>query len=314
MMDYKHVGVASAFSPTFTAVLAEAKCFAIHCGADLEVVHAGASDIEKEKRLVAALGQRAAIRWVAGETAAQAIIAAVKDFAYDLLIAGTPDRETDDKSFAGDVAPELLRNAPCDLLLVPRPLEEPTAPQHIVFVSEPEQEEDFELLRRAVEVLHPQRVTIVVTERPFAPAIAASRGEQPRDVEAWLEELASSFAGHQVCSVVIRPKWNLLKCDSEEAAKQSKRSISIGLEKSILPQIKIHPNDSILGFILFAMVRAKTRVRSLGFIAALGEPIHESRLDCISTWLVVANKKHPQHQILQYVAGCLDRNKPAQMS
>jgi hypothetical protein len=116
------------------------------------------------------------------------------------------------------------------------------------------------------------------------------------------------------CSVVIRPKWNLLKCDSEEAAKQSKRSISIGLEKSILPQIKIHPNDSILGFILFAMVRAKTRVRSLGFIAALGEPIHESRLDCISTWLVVANKKHPQHQILQYVAGCLDRNKPAQMS
>jgi nucleotide-binding universal stress UspA family protein len=198
MMDYKHVGVASAFSPTFTAVLAEAKCFAIHCGADLEVVHAGASDIEKEKRLVAALGQRAAIRWVAGETAAQAIIAAVKDFAYDLLIAGTPDRETDDKSFAGDVAPELLRNAPCDLLLVPRPLEEPTAPQHIVFVSEPEQEEDFELLRRAVEVLHPQRVTIVVTERPFAPAIAASRGEQPRDVEAWLEELASSFAGHQV--------------------------------------------------------------------------------------------------------------------
>jgi len=74
-----------------------------------------------------------------------------------------------------------------------------------------------------------------------------------------------------------------LKCDSEEAAKQSKRSISIGLEKSILPQIKIHPNDSILGFILFAMVRAKTRVRSLGFITALGEPIHESRLDCIST-------------------------------
>jgi hypothetical protein len=66
------------------------------------------------------------------------------------------------------------------------------------------------------------------------------------------------------CSVVIRPKWNLLGCDSEEAAKRSERSISIELEKSILPQIKIHLNDSILGFILFARVPAKTRVRSFG--------------------------------------------------
>jgi nucleotide-binding universal stress UspA family protein len=65
-----------------------------------------------------------------GENAAHAIIAAVKEFAYNLLIAGTPDRETDDKPFAGNVAPELLRNAPCDLLLVPRPMEEPRAPQH----------------------------------------------------------------------------------------------------------------------------------------------------------------------------------------
>jgi nucleotide-binding universal stress UspA family protein len=198
MMNYQHVGVASTFSPTFSAVLAEAKCFAIHCGADLEVVHAAAFDIEKEKRFVAALGQRASIRWVAGENAAHAIIAAVKEFAYNLLIAGTPDRETDDKPFAGNVAPELLRNAPCDLLLVPRPMEEPRAPQHILFISEPEQEEDCELLRRAVEVLRPLRVTIVVSERPFAPAIAASRGEQPRDAEAWLDELTSSVVGHQV--------------------------------------------------------------------------------------------------------------------
>ena len=88
MMNYQHVEVASTFSPTFSAVLAEAKCFAIHCGADLEVVHAAAFDIEKEKRFVAALGQRPSIRWVAGENAAHAIIAAVKEFAYNLLIAG----------------------------------------------------------------------------------------------------------------------------------------------------------------------------------------------------------------------------------
>ncbi len=234
-MDYKHVGVASTFSPTFTAVLAEAKCFAIHCGADLEVVHAGASDIEKEKRFIAALGQSASIRWVAGETAAHAIIAAVKDFAYDLLIAGTPDRATDDKSFAGDVASELLRNAPCDLLLVPRPLEEPTPPQHIVFASEPEQKEDCELLRRAVEVLRPERVTIVVTERPFAPAIAASRGEQPRDIEAWLEELSSSVTGHQVTveGRVVTSITGYTLCDVVE-----------GLEADLLV-VKAEPNGAL---------------------------------------------------------------------
>jgi nucleotide-binding universal stress UspA family protein len=198
MMDYQHVGVASTFSPTFTGVLAEAKRFASHCGADLEIMHAGAFDIEKQKRFLGALGQRAEIRWVEGETAASAIIAAGENFAYDLLIAGTPHREIDDKPFAGDVAQELLRNAPCDLLLVPRPLEDPPPPQHIVFAFEPEQEGDRELLRRVVEVLRPERVTIAVTERPFAPAIAASRGEEPGDVDAWLEDLAGSLAGHDV--------------------------------------------------------------------------------------------------------------------
>ena len=179
MMDYQHLGVASTFSPTFAAVLAEAKGFASHCGANLEIVHAGSFDSEKEKRFLEALGQRAEIRWVAGETVASAIIAAVENFAYDLIIAGTPHREMEDKPFAGDVASELLRNAPCDLLLVPRPLEDPQPPLHIVFAFEPEQEEDREFLRRAVEILRPERVTVVVTERPFAPAIAASRGEQP---------------------------------------------------------------------------------------------------------------------------------------
>ena len=54
------------------------------------------------------------------------------------------------------------------------------------------------MLRRVVEVLRPERVTIAVTERPFAPAIAASRGEEPGDVEAWLEDLTVSLAAHDV--------------------------------------------------------------------------------------------------------------------
>jgi hypothetical protein len=47
----------------------------------LEIVHAGAFDIEKETRFLEAIGQLAAIRWVEGEMAASAIITAVGDFA-----------------------------------------------------------------------------------------------------------------------------------------------------------------------------------------------------------------------------------------
>ena len=54
MTDYQHVGVASDFSPTFTAVLAEAKSFARHCGADLEIVHVADFDSEKERRFLEA--------------------------------------------------------------------------------------------------------------------------------------------------------------------------------------------------------------------------------------------------------------------
>jgi nucleotide-binding universal stress UspA family protein len=199
MTAYQRVGVASDFSPTFTAVLAEAKRFASHCGADLEIVHAAAFDPEKERRFLDALGQSAQIRWVQGETIAGAIIGAVDDFAYELLIAGTIHRETDDRPFVGDVARELLHNVPCDLLLVPRPLDEPPAPEHIVFAFEPEpEEENGELLRRTVQVLRPRRVTIAITDTPFAPAIAASRGQRPRDLELSLEDLADSLTGHEV--------------------------------------------------------------------------------------------------------------------
>ena len=64
MITYRRAGVASTFSPTFEAVIAEAVSFARHCGAELEIVHAAAFDAEKEKRFLEAMGRAAAIRWV----------------------------------------------------------------------------------------------------------------------------------------------------------------------------------------------------------------------------------------------------------
>jgi nucleotide-binding universal stress UspA family protein len=193
MTTYQRAAVASTFSPTFGAVLAEAGSFARHCGAELEIIHAASFDAEKERRFFEKVGQGAAIRWVEKGSPAQSIISAAQDYEYELLIAGALQYEDADRPFTSSVARELMRDAPCDLLLVPRPLESPEVLRRVVFALEPG-EEIAPFVRNCVRLLRPEHVTIAVTETPFAAAIAASRGEEPQDVEAWLEEMGLSLS------------------------------------------------------------------------------------------------------------------------
>ena len=111
MMTYRRAGVASTFSPTFSAVLAEAGSFARHCGAELEIIHAAAFDAEKEKLFFEKMGRSAAIRWVNEDPPSQAIIAAAQDYDYELLIAGALQVEDADIPFTSSVARELMRDA-----------------------------------------------------------------------------------------------------------------------------------------------------------------------------------------------------------
>jgi hypothetical protein len=194
MMTYRRAGVASTFSPTFEAVLAEAGSFARHCGAQLEIIHAAEFDVEKEKRFLETMGQDAAIRWINKDSPAQAIIAAAQDYEYELLIAGALQFEDTDRPFTSSVARELMRDAPCDLLLVPKPLESPGILRRLVFALEPG-EDVVPFLRNSIKLLRPEHVTIAVTETPFAAAIAASRGEEPQDVDSWLEEICALLSG-----------------------------------------------------------------------------------------------------------------------
>lgn len=213
-MKYQRAGVASTFSPTFAAVIAEADAFAHHCGAGLEIIHAAAFDSEKEKRFLAALGRKSLIRWVEAESPARAIIGAAYDYQYQLLIAGALQTEDTDRSFTSSVARELLRRAPCDLLLVPRPQEAPAPLRHMVFAADPGDDvEDF--LQRVVAMVQPRRVTIAVTETPFAAAIAASRGETPGDLEEWLERIAAPLEGRvsEIEARVIRSNTGYTLCD-----------------------------------------------------------------------------------------------------
>lgn len=190
MKSYRKAAVASTFSPTFAAVLAEAKCFAGHCDASLDILHAAARTEEKELRFREVLGAGTEIRWVEKESPSAALLSVACD--YELLIAGALQREDGERPFTSSVARDLLRSASCDLLLVPRPVEAAEPPAHIVLALDPG-EEGRELLARTVRVLRPSRVTIAVTQTPFAAAIAASRGEAPTDLDAWLEGLAEGL-------------------------------------------------------------------------------------------------------------------------
>lgn len=212
-MNYRRAGVASTFSPTFAAVLAEARNFAAHCRAELEIIHAADYDPDKEGKFRAVI-PGAEIRWTEGETPAQAILGAAASFNYELLIAGALQSENDERLFTSSVARTLLRDSRCDLLLVPRPLKEPAPPRRLVFAFDPG-EDCAAFLQRVVDVLRPEHITIAVTETPFAAAIAASRGEKLQDVDAWLEESTTGFAESpvEIEHRVVRSNTGYNLCD-----------------------------------------------------------------------------------------------------
>ena len=214
MRTYRRVAVASTFSPTFEAVLAEAEFFARHCGAELEIVHAAQFDPVKERRFLEVVGRDAAIRWVNKHPPAQAIISAAQDYDYELVIAGALQVEDADRPFTSSVARELMREAPCDLLLVPRPLDSPDILRRVVFALEPG-ENVSHFLRRSLELLRPEHATIAVTETPFAAAIAASRGEAAQDLEVWLDEMSAPLfdSGVEIETRVVTSNTGYALCE-----------------------------------------------------------------------------------------------------
>jgi len=212
-MEYKRAGVASTFSPTFAAVLAEADCFAKHCGAELEVVHAAAYDEGKEKRFRTTLGHDATVRWVPHEKPSRAILHAAQEFHHNLMIAGALQSEDADRPFTSGVARELLRHAGCDLLLLPHPRENPRPPARVVFALDPGADSEF--LHRAVEVLRPKEAIIAATVTPFAAAIAASRGQETENPENWLERQADEIRakGIEVETTVVNSNTGYMFCE-----------------------------------------------------------------------------------------------------
>jgi nucleotide-binding universal stress UspA family protein len=139
-MLYRHMGVAVAFSPRLEALIAEVAHLAPTLAEKLSLIHAGTHSPNKEDRLrraieTAGLNGNSDIQWVSGAPDA-AILSAVHTSGMDLLLAGALEKERPLRYYLGSVAHNLVRDAPCSLMLLTEPQIEPKPIKRIVVVAE----------------------------------------------------------------------------------------------------------------------------------------------------------------------------------
>jgi nucleotide-binding universal stress UspA family protein len=185
------------------AVLAEAGRVSRSLAAPLFLIHADEFTEEKEERFRSALrdlrlDSTATIRFEPGEPA-EAILKIQREESIDLLIAGAMETESVHRNFTGDVARELLRRAPCDLLLYTEPKEDPKPPEGMLVVV-PDLSESSRLVvgaalnlagktgGRQITILHVQTTFAEAKEKALKVGNDSPSAEQT--LESWIEDLA----------------------------------------------------------------------------------------------------------------------------
>lgn len=133
----KRIAVASAFSPRFEQVLAEAKRMRDRLGAELSLIYVGEKDESTTQRFAAALAEMSLpadsiIHYQQGGPA-DAILEAARTHQIELIIAGALEKEVVLRSFLGNVARRLVREASCSVMLFTKPEREPKPLRRIVF-------------------------------------------------------------------------------------------------------------------------------------------------------------------------------------
>ncbi len=134
---YKRIAVASAFSPRFEQVLAEAKRVRDRLGAELHLIYVGDKDEATTQRFATALAEMSLpadspIYYQQGSPA-EAILEAARANAVDLIVAGALEKEVVIRSFLGNVARRLVREGTCSVILFTKPEREPKPLRRIVF-------------------------------------------------------------------------------------------------------------------------------------------------------------------------------------
>ncbi len=134
---YKRIAVASAFSPRFEQVLAEAKRVRDRLGSELNLIYVGKKDAATTRRFADALAEISlpadSIIYYHQRSPADAILEAARAHGVELIVAGALEKEVVLRSFLGNVARRLVREASCSVMLFTKPEREPKPLRRIVF-------------------------------------------------------------------------------------------------------------------------------------------------------------------------------------
>src|SRR4029077_13321073 len=134
---YKTIAVATTFSPRFKHVLAEAKRIRDRFGAELRLLYVGTRNQETSRKFSDVLAELelpadSPIHYEEGDPA-EAILAALARENIDVLVAGALATEVVLHPFPGNVAPRLVREANCSVMLFTHPAKQPKPLRRIVF-------------------------------------------------------------------------------------------------------------------------------------------------------------------------------------
>jgi len=137
---YKSIAVATAFSPRFRQVLAEAKRIRERFSADLHLIFAGKRTEETAKKFHDTLAQLqlptdSRIHYEEGDPA-DAILRTLAREKIDMVVAGALEKEVVLHPFLGNVARRLVREALCSVMLFTKPLLNPKPLNRIVFIAD----------------------------------------------------------------------------------------------------------------------------------------------------------------------------------
>ncbi len=188
---YSHIGVAVTLSPRLTELVAEAARHAAPLCSRLSLVHAGERTPAKEEALHDALEANGLsvdtpVHWMPGAPA-DALVEAVRRHDIDLLVAGVLRKEHAFQYYLGSVARDLVRNAPCSLLLFTEPQRPPRTMRRIVVVTDFSEAAAIALSKtlRFAEREGAERVYVVRALSSYGEAMVLTEGARREEARAY---------------------------------------------------------------------------------------------------------------------------------
>ncbi|MFL6530362.1 MAG: universal stress protein [Chthoniobacterales bacterium] len=183
---YNRIAVASAFSPRFEQVLAEAKRVRDRLATELNLIYVGEKNAETTKRFAEALTAMdlpadSPIHYHQGAPA-DAILEAVHANSIELVVAGALEKEVILRPFLGNVARRLVREARASVFLFTKPDREPKPLRRIVFFVPDYSAHSRRALEMALELATKEKcekLYIIRVYTSFDAARATLRANQP---------------------------------------------------------------------------------------------------------------------------------------